>query len=394
MKISSGTAVTGTLRYGMVGGGQGAFIGDVHRKGAAFDGHSMLVAGAFSRDYDNTLATGRLLRIETDRLYRSYEEMAEKEAAREDGIDYVVIVTPNNSHYAISKAFLSRGIHVVCDKPLTIEADEAEELAALAREKDLLFCVTYTNAGYPMVKQARELIAAGKLGEIRMVMAEYAQDWLAGLVEQQGDKMSWRTDPSQQGKSTSVGDIGTHIENTVSYITGLEVESLCANLDVYGEGRKLDTNASILVKYAGGASGIYWCSQIAIGNDNALRIRVFGSKGALEWDSEDPNYLKVTYLGQPSQTISRGRDDLYPGAARFSRIPGGHPEGTYEAFANLYLAFANALLIKKAGLAPASGDLDFPSAEDGVKGVKFVDKCVESAGNGSAWVSFSSSGEQ
>ncbi|MDB4865775.1 MAG: putative dehydrogenase, partial [Cohnella sp.] len=300
MKISSASSVQGVLKYGMVGGGQGAFIGDVHRKGAAFDGQNELVAGCFSRNFDNTLQTGSQLRVDRDRLYRTYQEMAERESARDDGIDFVVIVTPNNSHYEISKIFLTHGIPVVCDKPLTIEAHEAEELADLAREKDLLYCVTYTNVGYPMVKQAKALIESGELGEIRMVMAEYAQEWLADLVEEQGDKMAWRTDPTQQGKSTSVGDIGTHIENTISYITGLEIDSLCAKLDVM-PGRKLDTNASILVKYTNGASGIYWCSQIAIGNDNGLKVRVFGTKGSLEWEQENPNYLQVAYLDKPKQ---------------------------------------------------------------------------------------------
>ena len=388
MIISKDRAVQGVLKYGMVGGGQGAFIGDVHRKGAAFDGQNDLVAGCFSRNYDNTPETGERLRIAPDRLYRTYREMAEREAAREDGIDFVVIVTPNSSHYEIAKAFLGNGIHVVCDKPVTVEAHEAEELVKLAKEKDLLFCVTYTYIGYPMVKQAKALVQSGELGEIRMVMAEYPQEWLADTANDEGDKMAWRTDPAQQGKSTSVGDIGTHIENTIAYITGLEIESLCAKLDVL-PGRKLDTNASILVKYTSGASGIYWCSQIAIGHDNGLKVRIFGSKGALEWEQENPNYLKVTYLDKPKQLISRGRDPLYEPAVMASRIPGGHPEGTFEAFANLYRTFSNALLKKKAGLTLETSDFDFPSAEDGLQGVRFVDKCVESASLGSTWVAMS-----
>jgi predicted dehydrogenase len=376
------------LNYGMVGGGQGAFIGDVHRKAAAFDRKTRLTAGCFSRNYDNSLETGAELGLSPERVYRTYEEMAEKESQHPDGIDFVVVVTPNNSHYHICKTFLNRGIHVVCDKPLTIEVSEAEELEQLALEKNLLFCTTYANVGYPMVKHARELVQRGKLGEIRMVMAEYPQEWLTEIVEQQGLKVAWRTDPAQQGKSTSVGDIGTHIENTVSSITGLKIKSICAKLDVFGEGRKLDTNASILLQYQNGASGMYWCSQIAVGHDNGLRIRVYGSKGSLEWEQENPNYLKVSYLDQPKQIISRGRDFLYPLAAQTSRIPGGHPEGTYEAFANLYRSFSGALIKLKHNQPLQPEDLDFPNVHDGVQGVKFVEKSVESSEKGSVWVDF------
>ena len=376
------------LTYGMVGGGQGAFIGDVHRKAAAFDGKCALKAGSFSRDYENTLQTGKMLGLDEERCYRTYEEMAQKEAAREDGIDFVVIVTPNHLHYPIAKTFLNHGIHVVCDKPLTIEPEEAEELAHLAQQKDLLFCVTYPYTGYPMVKHARDLIRNGELGEIRMIMAEYPQEWLTELIENQGAKVGWRLDPAQQGKSTSVGDIGCHIENTVSYMTGLKIRSLCAKLDVFGEGRQLDTNASIMLKYDNGASGIYWCSQIAIGHDNALKIRIYGSKGSLEWEQENPNYLKVSYLHEPKQILSRGRDKMTETAARYNRIPGGHPEGLYEAFANVYLSFANALWKKKSGLPLSEEDLEFPDVRDGVRGVRFIDKCVESSRNGAVWVPF------
>ena len=378
----------GKLLYGMVGGGPGAFIGDVHRRAASFDGKAQLVAGVFSRSYENTLSTGRSLGLDPGRLYRDFEEMAKKEGAREDKIDFVSIVTPNNVHYAVAKAFLTNGINVVCDKPLTVTVEEAEELAKIAKEKDLLFCVTYTYSGYPMVKHAREMIRRGDIGEIRVVMGEYLQDWLATPTEKEGNKQAaWRTDPKQSGASNCVGDIGSHIENTVAYITGLKIDSLCANLDIFGEGRKLDDNAEILVKYNNGATGVYWCSQVAIGHDNGLRVRIVGTKGSIEWEQENPNYLKVAYLGQPVQILSRGTGYIYPQAAKFSRIPPGHPEGYYEAFSNIYSAFAGALLKKKAGQDLTAEDLDFPSVEAGVDGVRFINKSVESSHKGSIWVS-------
>jgi len=377
------------LRYGMVGGGQGAFIGDVHRKAIALDGSATLVAGCFSRSHENTVATGRGLGLSDERLYRSFEQMAEAEAKRGDGIDFAVIVTPNAAHHAAAKAFLSRGIHVVCDKPLVFEVREAEELAALARQKSLLFCVTYTYTGYPAVKHAREMIARGDIGEIRFVNAEYPQEWLSTLLEKEGQKQaSWRTDPAQTGKSNCVGDIGSHVENMVRYLTGLEITRLCARLDTFVPGRVLDDNASILVEYKGGAKGLYWSSQIAVGYDNALRVRVFGSKGSIQWSQENPNYLTVSRLGQPTEVLSRGRDGFYPHAQSYSRIPSGHPEGYFEAFANIYKTFTGALARKKAGTPVAEKDLDFPGVEDGISGVRFIGRCVESSQKGAVWVDF------
>ncbi|MFW6381423.1 MAG: Gfo/Idh/MocA family protein, partial [Bacillota bacterium] len=304
------------VSYGMVGGGPGSFIGDVHRKAAEFDRKAELKAGCFSRDYEKTLQTGSELALSGERLYRDYQQMAREEALREDGIDFVSIVTPNNLHYEIARTFLEQGINVVCDKPLTISVEQAEELTTMVRERDLLFCVTYTYSGYPMVKQARAMVENGDIGDIRMVVAEYPQEWLATPAENEGNKQAaWRTDPRQSGRSNCVGDIGSHVENTVSYISGLEIETLAANLDAFNPGRELDDNAAILVKYKGGATGVYWCSQVAIGHDNDLKIRVFGSRGSLEWSQENPNYLKVSYLDKPTQTLSRGRDQLYPAAA-------------------------------------------------------------------------------
>ncbi len=377
------------LTYGMVGGGQGGFIGDVHRKAAQFDGKMQIRAGCFSREYDNTLATGTSLGIDERRLYQTYREMAEAEAKRDDGIDFVIIVTPNFLHYEIAKAFLEQGIHVVCDKPLTLEVEQAEELRQLAKEKELFFCVTYTYTGYPMVKQARAMVQRGEIGKIRFINAEYPQDWLATPLETTGQKQaSWRADPAKTGKSNCVGDIGSHTENLAGYLTGLKIKTLCARLDTFVEGRVLDDNATIMVEYDSGAKGVYWTSQIAVGHDNDLRIRIYGSKGSIEWSQENPNYLKIGYIGKPTETLSRGRDELYPRAAGLSRIPGGHPEGYFEAFANIYATFANALLKKKAGESLTDDELDFPTVQEGIDGVKFISKCVESSQQGAIWLDF------
>ena len=376
------------LRFGMVGGGPGSFIGDVHRKAAVFDGKARLVAGVFSRSYEGTLETGQSLGLDPSRLYRDFAEMARQEAARQDKIDFVSIVTPNHAHYAAAKAFLTHGIHVVCEKPLTFKVEEAEELAQMAKDRGLLFAVTYTYSGYPMVKQAREMVRRGDIGEIRVVAAEYLQDWLAAEIEKGGQKQAaWRTNPELAGASNCVGDIGCHIENTVAFITGLRIKSLCANLDIFGAGRTLDDNAEILVRYDNGASGVYWSSQVAIGHDNGLKVRIFGTKGSIEWEQENPNTLRVAYLGQPVQTLVRGGSYLYPQAAKWSRLPSGHVEGYYEAFANIYTAFADALLKKRAGQELTAEDLQFPTVEAGVSGVRFINKCVESSKLGSVWVS-------
>ncbi|MDR0589888.1 MAG: Gfo/Idh/MocA family oxidoreductase [Spirochaetaceae bacterium] len=386
---SADTKITEKLRYGMVGGGQGAFIGDVHRKSIALDGLAEIVAGCFSRSPENTLATGKNLGIAPDRLYASYEEMAEQESKRPDKIDFVVIVTPNVSHYPAAKAFLSRGIPVVCDKPLTIEAAEAQELADLAKQKDLLFMVTYTYTGNATVKHARELIEKGEIGEIKFINAEYPQEWLLAPAEKQGSKQAeWRTDPARAGKSNSVGDLGSHVENMISYITGLRIKSLLARLDKIGPGRVLDDNASVMVEYEGGAKGLIWTSQIAAGYDNAFRLRIFGTKGAIQWNEEQSNYLEIFRFGQPNAVLSRGKDPFYPHAQSFSRIPSGHPEGYFEALANIYKTYIGALNKKKAGEPLGPEDLDFPNVEMGVDGVKFIGKCVESSRKGSVWVDF------
>jgi predicted dehydrogenase len=383
------SAAQGGLTYGMVGGGQGSFIGGVHRQAIALDGVADLAAGCFSTSYANTRRTGASLRLDPKRLYRDYEQMIVAEARRPDPIDFLVIVTPNRMHYPIAKLALEHGFHVVCDKPVTTSSAEARELADLAKRQKRLFAVTYTYSGYPMVRHIRELIAAGELGDIRFVDAEYIQDWLATEVEKTGQKQAgWRTDPKQAGISNCVGDIGTHVENTVAYMTGLEIRSLLARLDRFGAGRTLDDNASILLEYKGGAKGIYWASQVAVGHDNGLRIRVYGTKAAVEWEQEAPNYCTVSYVGKPTVRLSRGRDPMYPAAQKLSRIPSGHPEGYFEAFGNLYSAFGAALRKLKAGQRLTAADLEFPDLRAGIRGVRFVEQCVASSKKGAAWVKF------
>jgi len=379
----------GGVTYGMVGGGRGAFIGDVHRKAIAMDGLARLAAGCFSTDYANTRETGRALGLPADRLYKDYRQMIRAEAKRPDPIDFLVIVTPNVTHAPIAKLALEHGLHVMCDKPLTTTLADAQALGALVRRTKRLFGVTYTYSGYPIVKHMRELVAAGELGEIRFVAAEYPQDWLATPLERTGQKQAaWRMDPKQSGGSNCVGDIGSHIEHLVSHVTGLEIRSLLARLDRFGPGRRLDDNASILVEYKGGAKGLYWSSQIAVGHDNGLRLRVYGTKGSLTWAQEDPNYCQVAYLGKPTVRLSRGRDPLAPAAARLSRLPAGHPEGYFEAFANIYAVFIAAVRKVKAGKRLTKADLDFPGVDDGIRGVRFVERAVASSRAGATWVRF------
>jgi predicted dehydrogenase len=387
IESSANVEVKPRLRYGMVGGGQGSFIGDVHRKSIALDGMAEIAAGCFSRSVDNTLATGAALGIKKERLYATYEEMAEEESKRSDKIDFVVIVTPNYAHYGAARAFLSHGIPVVCDKPLCVEASQARELEELARKNKLLFCVTYTYSGNPAVKHGKALIKKGEIGKVHFINGEYPQEWLLAPAEKQGNRQAaWRTDPKLAGKSNSVGDLGSHIENLVHYLTGLKIKSLCARLDKIGPGRVLDDNATIMVEYDNGAKGVYWSSQVASGYDNALRVRIFGDKGAVEFNEEECNYIKFSQFGKPTTVLSRGRDPFDPHAQGFSRIPSGHPEGYFEALANIYKAYITALAKQKEGKPLTEEDLDFPNAEDGLNGVVFIGKCVESSEKGAVWV--------
>lgn len=375
------------LRYGMVGGGEGSFIGDVHRKAAAFDGHCQLVAGCFSRDYDNTKRTGESLGLAENRCYKSYSEMATAEASRKDGIDFVTIVTTNSTHYEIAKTFLQQGIHVSCDKPLCLTIEEAAELKELAKANALLFMVTYAYSGYPMIEEARQIVKAGKIGEIRTVMAEYPQDWLTEMLEETDQRQAkWRTDPKIAGISNCVGDIGSHIENLVSYISGLKIKRLCARLENLPSSRRLDTNAHVMVEYDNGASGMYWSSQIAVGHENDLEVRIYGTTGSIRWSQLDINSLKVAYLNQPLQTLTRGQGYLSPQAQRLTRTPTGHPEGYYEAFANMYVKFSGALNKLLEGKELTEEDLWFTDVNDGYEGVKYIHRCVESSQKGTVWV--------
>jgi len=375
------------LSYGMVGGGPGSFIGGAHRKAIAMEGTAKLVAGCFSSKLEKSLETAAQLGIDPERTYSSYEEMAKAEAARPDGIDFVSITTPNNTHYAACKAFLEAGINVMCEKPLCFEVEQAEELEALAKEKDLIFGVLYGYSGNTMVKFAKTLIEDGKLGEIINVNAEYPQEWLIDTLdpsESSTIQMSvWRTDPAKSGISNCVGDIGTHIENTVHYITGLEVKRVAAKLDYYG--LPLDLNANMLIEFDNGASGNFWCSQVAVSHRNGLAVRVYGTKGMLEWHEEDCEYLTYCAKGEAPQTFARGTGVIYGRALKFSHIPSGHPEGFYEAFGNIYNSFIDTVAKKKEGIEQTE-EIDFPTVTAGVNGVKFVHAVVKSAKNNSAWV--------
>ena len=375
------------LRYGMVGGGPGAFIGAVHRKAAALDGEIELVAGAFSSDPEKSRQMGTVLHLDPRRVYRSYEEMAEKEAALppEERIDFVAIVTPNHLHYPIAKTFIEAGFHVVCDKPLTTTLEEAEALCRLVAQHKVLFALTHNYSGYPMVKQARAMVQEGLLGEIRKIVVEYPQGWLATPLEQTGQKQAaWRTDPKMAGAG-ALGDIGSHADHLARYITGLELDRLCADVTTFVPGRKVEDDANLLVHYQNGARGILYASQVSVGEENNLRIRIYGEKAALEWHQEEPNYLYVRYPDRPEQVYKRGNDYLAPAARRASRLPSGHPEAFIEAFANIYLNFARTLKAHLAGEKPDPLDLDFPTVQDGARGVHFILTALES-GRRRAWV--------
>ena len=375
------------IRLGMVGGGHGAFIGAVHRFAARLDGEFELVAGALSSDPDRALASGRALGIPVDRTYGSFVEMAGREAKRPDGIEAVAIVTPNHMHFAPAKLFLEAGVHVICDKPLTATLDEAEELARIARRSGKLFVLTHNYTGYPMVRQARAMIASGEVGEVRVVQAEYAQDWLTERAEDGGSKQAeWRTDPRRSGAGGCIGDIGTHAYNLVSFVTGLELESLCADLSALVPARALDDNAHVLLRFGGGARGMLWASQVAVGNENRLVLRVYGTKGGLEWSQEQPDQLWYTPYGRPRQMITRNGSGADDASRRVSRIPAGHPEGYLEAFANIYAEAARAIRAARNGTA-RDPDVVFPTVGDGVEGVAFVDACVRSSAGGASWIS-------
>ena len=369
------------IKLGMVGGGNDAFIGAVHRIASRIDDRFELVAGALSSTPEKSRASGEALGL--PRIYDDYKQMAQREARRKDGIDAVSIVTPNHVHYAAAREFLKRGIHVICDKPLTSTLADAKKLVKAAEDSDALFILTHNYTGYPMVRQAREMVAQGDIGAVRVVQVEYPQDWLT--VEQDFKQAEWRTDPARSGAGGSTGDIGTHAFNLACFITGLEVESLAADLTACVPGRQVDDNGHVMLRFEGGAKGMLWCSQVAPGNENALRIRIYGDKGGLEWAQEDPNYLWHTPFGEPKRLITRNGAGAGDAAARGSRIPPGHPEGYLEGFANIYTEAATAIAAVKAGQ-PVPDDVTFPSVHDGLKGVQFVSACVKSSGRNAAWV--------
>lgn len=376
------------LRYGMVGGDLDAFIGGVHRTAISFDGRAVLTAGCFSRDVRKNKECGDFYRLDGERIYDSFEEMAAWESKRADGIDFVVIVTPNNTHYQIARAFLKCGIHVLCEKPLCFTLEEACELKRLADEKHLYFAVNYSYSGTNMVKEARALITSGAIGKIINVNAEYLQEYLVDDVGKGDQKMvrlsSWRKDPEVAGISNCVGDIGSHIEHTVSYMTGLRLKRVAAALDSFGQ--PLDLNANILVEFDNGAHGVFSSSQVCVGHMNGLVVRIFGTEGAIEWQQENPNVLLVTMKGQPTQIYNRGMGYVSARSAQMNRLPSGHPEGLFVAFANIYKCFISTVLKTVNGQTPDAGDLDFPDLEDGICGVKFIHACVESSAKDSAWV--------
>ena len=374
------------IRLGMVGGGNEAFIGAVHRIASRIDDRYELVAGALSSTPERAQASGRALGLAPDRTYDDFTEMAKREGRLKNGIEAVAIVTPNHMHAPVAKEFIRRGIHVICDKPLTATLPEAKKLAKTAANSGVIFALTHNYTGYPMARQARAMIANGDLGDIRVVQVEYAQDWLAEPVEQTGQKQAaWRTDPERSGAGGSTGDIGTHAFNIASFVTGLTLEALAADLQAFVPGRKLDDNAHVMLRYAGGARGMLWVSQVAPGCENALRLRVYGSKGGLEWAQEDPNYLWFTPLGEPKRLITRNGAGAGPEAGRLSRVPSGHPEGYLEAFASIYSEVAHAIEARRAGR-PTPDGVMFPTIDDGVAGVAFVDACVRSSARNSAWI--------
>jgi predicted dehydrogenase len=375
------------IRLGMVGGGEGAFIGAVHRIAARLDDHYELVAGALSATPKKAQRSGRALGLAEERIYSDYAAMAQAEAARPDGIEVVAIVTPNHLHAPVAEAFLKAGIHVICDKPVTTTSRDAKKLLALAKKTKRIFAVTHNYSGYPMVRHARQMVREGALGEIRVVQVEYPQDWLTDALEKTGQRQAdWRTDPARSGAGGAIGDIGTHAHHLAAYVTGLELDELCADLSRFVKGRQLDDNAQVMLRYRGGARGLLWASQVAPGNENNLRLRVYGSKGGIDWRQEQPNQLQWSPFGQPTQTISRATGAANAAAARVSRIPSGHPEGYLEGFATLYAEISQAIRAARPGGPKADKGMHFPMLEDGLKGVQFIEAVVASSTRGGRWV--------
>jgi predicted dehydrogenase len=377
---------TGRIRLGMVGGGQGAFIGAVHRLAARMDDHYDFVAGALSAEAKKAKASGEELGLAAERIYTDFKEMAKSEAGRKDGIEAVAIVTPNHMHVPAAMAFIEHGIHVICDKPLALTLKEAKALEKLlARKKNVIFALTHNYSGYPMIRQAKAMVAAGELGEIRVVQGEYPQDWLTTALEKTGQKQAaWRTDPKRSGAGGCIGDIGTHTYQLMCDVSGLKAEELSADLTSFVKGRVLDDNANVMLRFKGGAKGMLWTSQVAPGNENGLKIRVYGTKGGLEWKQEDPNQLWYTPYGEPKRLITRGGAGSNAAAGRVTRVPPGHPEGYLEGFANVYSEVARAIKARRLGRKPDK-DVAFPGIADGVDGMAFIEACVKSSAKNGKW---------
>ncbi len=378
------------IRFGMVGGGQGAFIGGVHRIAAGIDGQIELVCGAFSSDPKKSRASGKDLFLPADRCYGSYQEMFEKEAQLPEGerMDFVSIVTPNHMHFPPAKMALENGFHVLSDKPATFDLAESKALGKIVKQSKLLYGLTHNYTGYPLVKQARDMIRAGKLGKIRKVVVEYPQGWLATRLEESGQKQaSWRTDPKRSGAAGSIGDIGTHAENLAEYISGLQIKELAADITAFVPGRKLDDDANVLLRFKGGAKGILHCSQISVGEENNLNIRVYGEIGGIEWHQNEPNTMLVKWLDQPMQVFRTGNGYLGANAAAATRTPPSHPEGYLEAFANIYRNFAAHIRskIEKTKLAKDDPALDYPTITDGIRGMAFIEAVVKSSKANARW---------
>ncbi|MYA16782.1 MAG: Gfo/Idh/MocA family oxidoreductase [Gammaproteobacteria bacterium] len=377
---------------GLVGGGEGAFIGGVHRMAAELDGRIAITCGAFSSDPAKSRAAGEALYgIEADRSYGTYAEMMAAEAARpeDDRMDFVVIATPNHTHFPIGKAALDAGFNVMSDKPATFNLDEAKELADLVERTGLVFGLTHNYTGYPMVKEARHLVRAGAFGNIRRVVVEYIQGWLSERLEGEGNKQAeWRTDPARSGAAGCMGDIGTHGENLLRYVTGLRIETLCADLTTFVPGRRLEDDGNVLLRFDNGAKGVLFASQISVGEENGLKLRVYGEAGGLEWSQMEPNSLIVRWPDRPYEVRRTGGPGVSEAATGATRLPAGHPEGFLEAFALLYRNFADTLEAKRAGRQPTEENLDFPTIADGVRGMAFIETVVESAEAGATWLAF------
>ncbi len=377
------------LRFGMVGGGKGSLIGSVHRIAAALDGQAELVAGCFSRDFENTKQTGEELYLDPGRCYKSYEEMAEKEADLPDDkrIDFVSVVTPNKSHFPVSKMFLDAGIHVVCDKPMTFTLEEAQELVSVVEKTGLVFCLTHNYTGYPMARHARHLFKSGVLGQARKVEVRYLQEWMNDLVEQKGNKQAaWRADPNQSGIGGTLGDIGSHSLNLLEFITGETVTEMCADVSTFIKGRKLDDDFNALFRLEGGGKGVFFVSQVAPGEHNGLVIRAYGTKGSIVWRQEKPNDLELAMDGQARRILTKGQTGLSDKAVEAGRIPYGHPEGFFEAFANIYNGAITAIRAHLDGKPLSTDEYSFPTVYDGIRGMEFIYKAVESSKAGAVWV--------